>query len=343
MKKPLITAVVVVAALSVSAACGGGGGGGKNGSVTINLDYQAAPSASDPWHHMATTWQSLLDKASKGRIKIKLFPGGQLSGGNQQKEIELVQNGTIDAAILPSAIMSTLDPRFFVVGLPWMVPNQQAADKVMDGPLGKSTFDWVSAKGMHPLAAASNGFRQLGSKKGPVSSPADVKGLKLRVPGTKALVDTWKDLGAQPETIDFAELYTALQQGTVDGEELPLPYKVSTKFYEVEKYVTVMNYSFDLIYLTLSPNAWSKLSADDRKLVVSTAQQAAQDERDFIKNAEKSSVTELQDQGVKLTELTPDQIAAFQQKVAGVYDEFSSQIGADVLNTWRQQAASAGQ
>lgn len=335
-----LTGLLVGACGSSGASGGGGSGGGGSAaakSVTIDLDYEATPSPQDPWNHLATTWQSMLSKASNGRIKVKLFPGGQLSDGNQTKEVTLVQNGTINAAIFPSSILGTFDARFYVVGMPWMVPNQKAADTLMDGPLGAQTVQWVDADNLHALAIGSNGFRQLANSKHPVSTPADVKGLKLRVPGTEDLVQTWQDLGAQPTTLDFTELYTALQEGTVDGEELPLPYKVSTKYYDVEKYVTIMNYSFDTIYLTLSRGTWSSLSPADQKLVTSTAAAAMKNERAFEQQAATQAVKILESHSMKITTLTPQEVSAFQQKVAPVYSQMASKIGQSTLDTWRNE------
>lgn len=314
----------------------------SNGSLqnlTIALSYQATPSASDPWHHMATTWQSLLQKQSNGKIQIQLFPGGVLSGGNQTKEVELVQDGTIQAAIEPTGTLAVVDPRFQVVELPWIVPTQQVADKIMDGPLGQETLGWVKAKGMEPIAIGSNGFRQLANRKHPVSTPQDLQGLKIRVPGTKSLVDTWSALGAEPTVVNFAELYTALQQGTVDGEELPYNYKLSTKFYEVEKYATTINYSFDLIYIVFSQQFWNSIPPADQQLLKSTAQAAAKDERAFITDSQQQTITQLQSDGMQVQTLTPQQLKAFQDKMPPIYQKYGSIIGQSVVSAFQKASS----
>jgi TRAP-type C4-dicarboxylate transport system substrate-binding protein len=167
--------------------------------ISLGLSYQAAPSPSDPWHHMGLKWQSLLKEKTGGRIELQLFGGGQLSGGNQQKEIELVQSGVIQVSILPTVTLSVIDPRFLIVGLPWIVPTKAVADKLMDGPIAQETMTWLRAKQLEPIAVASNGFRQLANRKHRVAKPEDLQGLKLRVPGSKMLVEAWKALGAQPE------------------------------------------------------------------------------------------------------------------------------------------------
>jgi TRAP-type transport system periplasmic protein len=331
--------LLAVLPLLAVAGCGGdsgssgSGGGGK--SVTIKLSFQAAPSPTDPWNHMAEKFKSLVEGKSGGRVQVKLFGGGQLSGGNQSKEIELVQQGSIDASILPSGTLATVEPRFQVVELPWMVPSDAAADKVMDGDLGKSTLPWLEAKGMHPLAIASNGFRELANNKRPVRTPADVANLKIRIPGNEVLTKAWSALGAQPSDIDFAELYPALQQKTVDGEELPFVYKLSTKFYEVEKYATQLNYSFDLIYLVVGAKTWGKLDADTQKILTQAASEAAQDERQFIAQQDKSAIQQLRQHGMQVVQLSPQQVDAFKAKMAPVYAQFNSSIGADLIKRWQ--------
>ncbi|MHC4361664.1 MAG: TRAP transporter substrate-binding protein [Planctomycetota bacterium] len=308
--------------------------GGKK--IKLGLSYQAAPSKTDPWHHLGLTWQSLLKEKTGGRIELQLFPGGTLSGGNQQKEIELLQSGVIQVSILPTGTLSVVDRRFQVVGLPWMVPTNAAADKLMDGPLAEETMTWIKAKRLEPIAVASNGFRQLANRKNVVTKPEDLQNLKLRVPGSKVLVEAWKALGAQPVVINFAELYTALQQGTVDGEELPWVYKLSTKFYEVEKFGTELNYSFDLIYLIFNQQLWQSFSPEDQQILRSTAQLAAKDQREFIAKSNQQVIANLEAKGMKITVLTPDQLAAFQVKMPPVYQQFASKIGQDVIDRFRK-------
>ncbi|RJQ62297.1 MAG: DctP family TRAP transporter solute-binding subunit [Desulfobacteraceae bacterium] len=309
--------------------------GGKE--IKIGLSYQAAPSANDPWHHLGLTWQSLLKEKTGGRIQLDLFPGGTLSGGNQQKEIELLQSGVIQASILPTGTLTVIDPRFHVVGLPWIVPTSAAADKLMDGPLGQETMTWLRAKRLEPIAVASNGFRQLANRKRAVAKPGDLTGLKLRVPGSKVLVEAWKALGAQPVVVNFAELYTALQQGTVDGEELPWVYKLSTKFYEVEKYGTELNYSFDLIYLIFSQQQWNGISPADQEILRSTAQMAAKDEREFLAKSNREVIDKLKANGMEIAMPTAEQLAAFQAKMPLVYKQFEPQIGQAVIDRFQKE------
>jgi tripartite ATP-independent transporter DctP family solute receptor len=304
--------------------------------ISLGLSYQAAPSPSDPWHHMGLKWQSLLKEKTGGRIELQLFGGGQLSGGNQQKEIELVQSGVIQVSILPTVTLSVIDPRFLIVGLPWIVPTKAVADKLMDGPIAQETMTWLRAKQLEPIAVASNGFRQLANRKHRVAKPEDLQGLKLRVPGSKMLVEAWKALGAQPVVVNFAELYTALQQGTVDAEELPWVYKFSTKFYEVEKYGTDLNYSFDLIYILFNPALWRSFSPENQEILRSTAQQAAKDEREFLEKSNQEVIGKLKANGMEIVILTPEQLAAFQAKMPPVYTQFAPTIGQELIDRFRK-------
>jgi TRAP-type C4-dicarboxylate transport system substrate-binding protein len=197
-------------------------------------------------------------------------------------------------------------------------------------------MSWLKAKRMEPVAVASNGFRQLANRKQAVIKPEDLQGLKLRVPGSKVLVETWKALGAEPVVVNFAELYTSLQQGTVDGEELPWVYKLSTKFYEVEKFGTELNYSFDLIYLVFNPQFWSGLDPADQEVLRATALEAAKAEREFLTKSDQEVVSKLKSQGMAITTLTPDQLVVFQAKMPPVYAQFVSDIGQAVIDRFQK-------
>lgn len=308
--------------------------------LTLSLSYQATPSDTDPWHHMATTFKELVEEASDGRITVELFGGGQLTGGDQATEIELVQNGTIDMSILPTGTLSAVDPRFQIAGLPWLVPSNEVAEEVVTGPLGAETMGWLRDRGMEPLAIGSNGFRQLANDVRPVTSPADVAGLTIRVPGSPVLVATWQALGAEPVVINFGELYTALQQGTVDGEELPFVFKLSTNFYEVERYGSEINYSWDMIYMVMNPGLWNSLTESDQGLITAAAIEAAEEERRFLADSNAGIIAELEANGMEIAILTAEQLAAFQARMEPVYAAFEESIGAELIARWR--AASGG-
>lgn len=303
--------------------------------LTFSLSYQAAPADTDPWHHMATTFKELVEDASDGRITVELFGGGQLSGGDQATEIELVQNGTIDMSILPTGTLSAIDPRFQIAGLPWLVPSTEVAEEIVTGPLGAETLDWLRDRGMEPLAIGSNGFRQLANNVRPVTSPEDVAGLTIRVPGSPVLVQTWEELGAEPVVMNFGELYTALQQGTVDGEELPFVFKLSTNFYEVEGFGSEINYSWDMIYLVMNPDLWNSLTEADQSLISEAAIAAAEEERQFLADSNAGIIAELEANGMEIATLSDDEVAAFQDLMEPVYAAFEDDIGADLIARWR--------
>lgn len=344
--------LLLAAALVAGSACGrtappseaAGGGSASEGSeaakpVQIQLSYQAAPT-DNPWHNMANRFKDAVEKSSAGRITVQLFPGGQLSGGNQQKELELLQNGTIQASIMPSSTLSSIDARFGVVSLPWILPDFDAVRAVIDGDLGAEMMGWLDAQGLHAVAIGSNGFRQLTNSKHPVTTPDDVKGLKIRVPGNAVLLATWKTLGADPVAIDYAELYTALQQGTVDGQDLPFEYVLSDKIYEVNRYATELNYSFDMIFLTFNKSFWDGLSHEDQTIITQAAREAMAWEVDAEAQGQQAVEDQLQAAGMQVDRLTADQVAAFRQKVSGVYDSFAPKVGADVLKRFEELSSS---
>lgn len=302
--------------------------------VEIDLSYQANPT-DNPWNDMAKRFKSELEAQSAGRITVKLFPGGQLSGGNQQKELELLQGGTIEASIMPSSTLSSIDPRFEVVSLPWILPNYATVKRVIGGNLGQEMLSWFGAKGLHAIAIGSNGFRQLTDSKHPVETPQNLSGLKVRVPGNPVLLATWKALGADPVAIDFSELYTSLQEGTVNGQDLPFQYVLSNKIYEVNPYGTELNYSFDMIFLTFNKSFWDGLSSADQSVIRASARDAMQWEVNYTAKSLANVETQLEKHGMKIAHLSPTQIKAFQDKVAPVYAKFAPKIGSAVVKQFQ--------
>ena len=252
VKKSLVFILCLVVAISlVLVGCGGKKEEPKKAEqkkISIKMSV-TTPSESSPWNIGAKKWAELVKERTNFRVEITTFPNEQLSSGNQQKGIEQVAAGVTGASLHSTIIYSVIEPKLAVVSMPWIMPNNAAVDKAMKGAPGEKVKDLIRAKGIEPLAFGENGFRHWTNSKRPLATPDDMKGLKIRVPGMKMYISLFKAMGADPTSMSFSEVFTALQQGTVDGQENPISVIYTTKLNEVQKYMTICNYSYDTIVL----------------------------------------------------------------------------------------------
>jgi tripartite ATP-independent transporter DctP family solute receptor len=295
---------------------------------TIRLSHVTAKDS--PWDKGAWRFAELVAKNSGGRIQVKVFPQSQLANGNQKAELEMLQSGVLDMTWDSPIILALfLDKRFDVFNLPWLYPSMDVANKVADGPMGELAYKWLAEKGIVGLGIGVNGYRELTNSKRPVSSPDDLKGIKFRVAGSKLYLETFKLLGANALTMNFGEVFTALQQGVIDGQENPTAIIDSSRLYEVQKYLTLWHYSFDPLVLCINKKLFDSLSPADQKIVRAAAKEAVAYERALSAEEEKRLPEELKKKGMLVNALTPEQIAAFRERVKPVYAMAQEYIGAD--------------
>lgn len=297
-----------------------------------NLRFAMSVGAESPWTQAAQRFADTVAETSGGKINVRVFPDGVLSNGNQVTEFELLQNGTVDFTFHSSIILSILDPRFAYFSLPWIAPSEEELFKLIDGP-GQKVWSSLEEKGVKPLGGYStSGFRQLTNSVRPVTTPEDISGLTLRVPGLKLYQSVFKQLGVSPVPTSFGELYGALQQGVVDGQENPISLIYVSRFHEVQKYMTVWNYSADAIGILTNSALWEKLNDAERKVLSDAALDAAGWHRKAQAEANEKVLSELKGK-LEIVTLSPEQIAAFRAAVAPVYEEFAPIVGEELMST----------
>lgn len=300
------------------------------------LRFAMSVGANSPWTQAAQRFADNVEKATDGKITVRVFPDGQLSNGNQVAEFELLQNGTVDFTFHSSIILSTLDPRFGLFSMPWIAPSDDELFALMDGP-GREVWDGLEEKGVKPLGGFStSGFRQLTNSKVPVTKPEDLAGLTLRVPGLRLYQGIFKTFGVNPVPTSFGELYGALQQGVVDGQENPISLIYVSRFHEVQKYMTVWNYSADSIGILTNQALWESLSPQEQEIFTTAAAEAAAWHRAEQTSADARLLEEISDT-LEVVTLTPEQISAFQTAMEPIYAEWEPIIGADLLKAARGQ------
>ena len=272
-----------------------------------------------------------IDKKLPGKYDIQLYANAQL--GDDVKTTEAVRMGNLEMTGPSSSPLTGIVKELGVFDLPFLFPSTEIAYKVMDGPAGQQLLDKMEEKGLKGLAYWENGFRHLTNSAREVKSPEDVKGLKIRVMQNPIHLATWKALGANPTPMPFSELFTAMQQKTVDGQENPIPTIYLSKYSEVQKFVTLTGHVYTPHILIIGKKLWDSLPKEDQKVF----QQAAYDARDHVRKVSKemndSQTAKLKEAGMTVTVLTPAQLKAFQDVVKPVYDEYTEKIGKSTVDS----------
>lgn len=310
---------------------------------TIRLAYITSPSS--VFGAGAEVLAKEASAKTDGRITVKPYPGGQLTNGNQQTEVQQTQSGVIDAEIVSPIILALyVDPRFDIYSLPYLFPDETVALKVETGPVGKLTGGWLQAKGLEPLGWGVDGYRQVTNSTRPITKPSDLKGLRVRVAGTKLFKQIFSTLGANPITMNFGEVFTALQQGTIDGQENPLSTIETASLYNVQKYVSLWNYSYDPLVFVMNSKKFGQLCAKDQQAMRDAAAGAGKKQLSYTVEGDKQLATKLASQTMKVTPTDKVDVKAFKdQIVTKIYDQWKPIVGADNLQKMQDAIKSAQQ
>jgi TRAP-type transport system periplasmic protein len=265
--------------------------------IKLTLGHGAA--VGNPRHEASVKFAELVKAKSGGRIEVQVAPSAQL--GDDAAMVTALRTGALDFSANSQGAVASAVPEYAAYGMPFMFSSPVAAFKLLDGPLGKELADKSAAKGMILLGTWDNGIRQMTNSKRPITKVEDVKGLKMRVPPDETLVDIITALGGEAQQIKFAELYVALQQGVVDGQENPLVNIHASKLYEVQKYLAMTNHQFQMTPFLMSKRSWDKLSAADKKAVQEAATEATALQRKLSAEADEKLLSDLKAKGVQVT------------------------------------------
>lgn len=309
--------------------------GGKPSGEKVTLKFSTTTADTSTWTLGAKKFGELIAEKTDGRIEVKVYPNDQLSGGNQSKGIEMLMSGSTDITFHSNIIYSVMDERFGVISLPFLINDTATADKVLNGAGGEAINKILLEKNIVGLGFGENGFRQLTNSKKAIESPADMSGLKIRIPGIKMFISLYKALGADPITMNFGEVFTALQQGTIDGQENPTDVISSSKINEVQEYMTVWDYSYDSIIFGMNKAKFESFSAEDQKLIKEAAAEACEYQRQINREKAETQTQEFIDGGMKVNKLTDEQKATFKEAVQSVYTEYEPIMGKELIDAFR--------
>jgi tripartite ATP-independent transporter DctP family solute receptor len=283
---------------------------------------------------MKSTFVPYVEGKSEGRIKVELYPNGQLGGDRELTES--VQMGTLQLALPATSVLGGFDKRYQVLDLPFLFTTREAAFEALDGELGAKLNSLLPGKGFGCLGYIENGFRHITNNKKPITQPDDLKGIKLRTMENAMHIAFFKRLGANPTPMSFGELYTALQQGTVDGQENPFTLIYESKFYEVQKYVSATGHVFSVVMLLTNKKFMDSLPDDLRKIVTDASAAFVKEHRRVMPGAEEENMKVLQQSGMELNELTPEQKKPFLEATAPVYQEFEADLTKEIMDLARK-------
>ena len=285
--------------------------------IRLTLGHGAAPG--NPRHEASVRFAEVVKARSNGRIEVQVAPSAQL--GDDAAMVTALRTGALDISANSQGAVANAVPEYAAFGMPFLFTSPAAAFRLLDGPLGKELAERSADKGMVLLGTWDNGIRHMTNSRRPITKVEDMKGLKMRVPPDATLVDIMKSLGAESQQIKFAELYVALQQGVVDGQENPLANIHASKLYEVQKHLALTNHQFQMTPLLMSKRTWDKLSEADKRIVQEAAAEATVLQRKLSQEADEKLLAELKAKGVQVT--TPDK-AAFEKATAAVDDKWMS-------------------
>lgn len=274
----------------------------------------------------AKKYAELVAAKTGGEVEVKVFPNGQLYGGDPSAAVRQLAGGSLDMLLLSSSLYANFNPKFTAISIPYLFDDNAQLRSYLAGPLGQELLNDLNAIGLKGLSMWQRPFRQMTNSRRAIQSPKDLAGMKFRVPNNPLWVEFFSKMGAAPTPMAFAEVYNALQMGVVDGQENPINIPVTAKLYEVQKFATISNHMADGWVLAINPGKYNALSDKDKQ-----ALQAAATEAEAWKAANdaadaKQSVDFLVSKGVAVNTLTADQQKAFVAVAKGLFPRFSQLV-----------------
>ncbi|WP_339117896.1 TRAP transporter substrate-binding protein [Halomonas sp. BMC6] len=289
--------------------------------VTLRLAHVV--NEQDGFHIAATKFEELVEERTDGKVNIEIFPNASL--GDERTLLEGMQIGTVDMGVITNGPVANFVEEMAVFELPFLFPSPEAAYSVLDGPIGQELLDKLADVNLKGLAYAERGFRNLTNSERAVNSPEDLDGLRIRVMENPVYTDTFRELGANAIPMAWTEALTAMQQGTIDGQENPVNVIHSFKLDETQNYMTLSRHTYAPAIFVMGMPAWNQLPEAAQAVLEEAAQEAAEHERQVNADMEAEQLAALREAGMEIND-TPD-MEAFQAAVAPVYEKYGEQFG----------------
>lgn len=295
--------------------------------TVIKFGWTTSDGATDPYAIGARAFKTEVEKLTNGQVQVQLYPNRQI--GDEKQLLEGMRFGTVDGGIITNAVIAQVEPAFEVNDLPFLYSSAAQAQKVLDGPVGQDLANRLAKKGVVSLGYMEGGFRQMLNNKKPVNGPDDVKGVKYRVMQNPTFIDMFNAMGGAAVPMAWGETYTAVQQGTVDGLEIPVAVIDAAKYFEVTKFLSLTNHTYSMIGLLMSKRAFDKLTPEQRKAVIEAGKIATAEQRKLVASNEQKLIDGLKAKGMTVNSI--GDVAQFRNSVAPMYDKARAKVGEDVM------------
>ena len=338
--KKIFYVLLVFAVLLVGAGCGNSENAnnetekGSENAEVVTFKVGITLAEDSHYYKGLEKFKELVKEKSGETINIEIFANGALGG--ERDMVEGVQLGTNDMVLSSTGPLGGFAPKVNVVDLPFLFQTREHAYKVLDGEIGQDLLAELESHNLKGLSWFENGFRHITNSKRAINTPEDLKGLKIRTMENEVHMASFTALGADPTPMSFTELFTALQQGVVDGEENPVPIVMTSKFYEVQKHLTLTGHFYSPAVLLVNKAKFEKLTADQQQAMLEAAQEAAVYERDLIQEMNTEFIGALKEKGMEIVE-NPDK-SLFLEAVKPVYEKYQDTFGKDLIENIKKQA-----
>lgn len=323
--------IVSILLLSILAACGNSSessSGNKEETKTIRASIGL--NENHPEYKGLLKFKEIVEEKTGGSIIVETYPSAQL--GDDRTTAEGIQLGTLEVTIPSTAPMVNFVPEMAVFDIPFLFPDEETADAVLDGPVGQKLLEKFDSQDMVGLAYWENGFRNVTNSKREIKSMADFKGLKLRTMENEFHLEAFKRLGANPSPMAMGEVFTALQQGTVDGQENPFATIYLEGFYEVQDYVTDTKHIYSPFVFLMGKKFYNSLTEEEQTIVREAAVEAGKYQREVIREESNTSLAGLKEKGMTYTELTDEARGEMKEAVKPVAEKIAEKIGKDLVD-----------
>lgn len=276
----------------------------------------------DTFHITAEKFKEIVEQKTDGKIKIEIYPNAVL--GDERTLIEGMQIGTVDMGVITNGPIANFLPEIAVFDMPFLFSTPEEAYKVLDDEVGQEILSKLESVNLKGLAFAERGFRNLTNSVRPVNTPDDIKGLKIRVMENPVYIDTFKALGANTVPMAWTEALTALQQGTIDGQENPINVIVAFKLYETQKYMSITRHTYSPATVLMNKELFDSLSKENQTILTEAAKEAVVYARQRNAKQISQQIEYLKEQGMEITD--PD-LTLFRKAVQPVYDKYEDKFG----------------
>lgn len=329
----LIALIGLSILMLILAACGSDDDANAEGGETYTIDYSYVANEESPQHEGNVRFKELVEEKSDGQITVELFPNGQLYS-SEVEAYEAVQTGNVEMTMGASEALAGIDSNFSAVGLPFIFPDRETAHEALDGELGQKLFEGLENHGIKGLVFAEAGMRQITNNQRPINSLDDINGLLIRTLENPLHISIFEALGANASPYAYGELYSALQQNTFHAQDNPIINTIDMRFYEVQDYLTLSDHMYTSLPVVINANFFNDLPEDLQTIVVESAQEAYEYQREVAGEAAEEAVAFLEDE-LEINELSDEVKLEFREAMEPVFEQYGEEFGDEIMELVR--------